>query len=480
MFFFCCQHDQLACDKCKSESHQTCSSIVSIEKAAENVKDGRILSELEKSIDNLVERIGVILKNKTNPSGHDTRVKIEIKKRVHDVKQQLVLHLEKLENQLSDDIDVKVPKFGQSESRDMKKLQKTLKTVDGWKKDLKSLKEITSETYLFQVIKFIDKEVHNQTSEVAKCSANKQILTFKPSKAVLNYQTVFPSLGKLEIKPLLKTTTMNVERKQQAQVPLRIPRKRLTFVRSFKSTDLNINDRLSSGCFMSANILLLKTQLGPVLYLCNLDRSDSKQIRLSYNPECITKFDNNRALVSSVENYIQVINIASRKPETKIMIKGEHCTDLCSLNGKIWVRSDHNTLIAVDIDGNELSKITTSFDPNDMCVHRSGDLYFISERNAIFVMGSDEKPYRISKFPKQQNPYDVHLSGLIVVDDDLLVAGMTDNNIYKISIDDGNHAIVLTEDDGIKEPIGLSYNSETNELLVVNNRGLSIYFFKVI
>ncbi|CAC5416545.1 unnamed protein product [Mytilus coruscus] len=108
--FFCCQHDQLACDKCKSESHQTCTSIVSIEEAAENVRNGTVLSDLERRIDNLSQRIGGILKYNKNLIGHDEYDKTEIKNKVRDVKQQLVLHFEELQNQLFNDIDKMFPR----------------------------------------------------------------------------------------------------------------------------------------------------------------------------------------------------------------------------------------------------------------------------------------------------------------------------------------------------------------------------------
>lgn len=113
-----------------------------------------------------------------------------------------------------------------------------------------------------------------------------------------------------------------------------------------------------------------------------------------------------------------------------------------------------------------------------ICVHQSGDIFFTSESNKIFVIWSDRKT-RLFYRPPFKHPALVNPSGLTVAGDDVYVAGMDSNNIYKISIDGQNHTIVLIESDGIKEPSGLSYNSEIKELMVLNNHGLSIDFFKI-
>lgn len=146
--------------------------LVHLSYPAENVRNGTDLSDLERRIDNLGQRIGGILKYNKNPIGHDEYDKTEIKNNVRDVKQKWVLHLEELVNLLSNDIDKMFPNYVQSESLDLKNLKTILKTLDGWKQDLKSLKENTSEIHLFKVIKFLDKEVHTQASEVAKFTTN--------------------------------------------------------------------------------------------------------------------------------------------------------------------------------------------------------------------------------------------------------------------------------------------------------------------
>lgn len=370
------------------------------------------------------------------------------------------------------------PNYVQSEYLDLKNLKTILKTLDGWKQDLKSLKENTSEIHLFKVIKFLDKEVHTQASEVAKFTTNKQVVTFEPSETLLSYKTVFPSLGTLTIKPVSNPTTLNPEKIRQSQVPVRGPRETLSILRAFKANILAEHVKLSSGCFISADKLLLKPQFEFVLHICNLYGSDSKAITSDFYPECLSKFDNNQALVSSGENYIHAINILDMKPGRRITIGGTYCKGLSSINGKIWLKTDDKTLVSIDTDGNELDKITTTIDPRYICVHQSGDIFFTSESNKIFVIWSDRKT-RLFYRPPFKHPALVNPSGLTVAGDDVYVAGMDSNNIYKISIDGQNHTIVLIESDGIKEPSGLSYNSEIKELMVLNNHGLSIDFFKI-
>ncbi|CAG2228700.1 unnamed protein product [Mytilus edulis] len=50
---FCTQHDALVCDICVMNGHSSCVSVLSIQKAAENVAEGPIISDLENRLDNL-------------------------------------------------------------------------------------------------------------------------------------------------------------------------------------------------------------------------------------------------------------------------------------------------------------------------------------------------------------------------------------------------------------------------------------------
>lgn len=62
--------------------------LVHLSYPAENVRNGTDLSDLERRIDNLGQRIGGILKYNKNPIGHDEYDKTEIKNNVRDVKQK--------------------------------------------------------------------------------------------------------------------------------------------------------------------------------------------------------------------------------------------------------------------------------------------------------------------------------------------------------------------------------------------------------
>ncbi|CAC5399503.1 unnamed protein product [Mytilus coruscus] len=70
--------------------------------------------------------------------------------------------------------------------------------------------------------------------------------------------------------------------------------------------------------------------------------------------------------------------------------------------------------------------------------------------------------------------------GGVAVDDsgDVFIAGYSSNNIHKLYNNKQKRGIIMTVDDVINRPTGLSFNTETKELLVVNDFHQSINIYK--
>ena len=63
--------------------------------------------------------------------------------------------------------------------------------------------------------------------------------------------------------------------------------------------------------------------------------------------------------------------------------------------------------------------------------------------------------------------------------DNLYITGFGSDNIHRISGNRDVNEIVLTKDDGISSPSGITFNKQTNELLVINEDFTSIRIYKV-
>ncbi|VDI21493.1 Hypothetical predicted protein [Mytilus galloprovincialis] len=260
---------------------------------------------------------------------------------------------------------------------------------------------------------------------------------------------------------------------QQGQFLVRDKRK-LSLTHSFQTSKLGYRVNIDKGCFIPDDRLLLKKDIGNQFFVCKLDGSNANVIDLDCTPLNISLYDQKHSVVSLGDAGIQIIDLTSLTPGRIIKVEG-FCRRITSVKDKIWVNNKVHTLSIVDMTGKVLKVIQTTFDPYDICAHQDGDVYYTNyDNDKVFLVFSDGKEREIYKSP------DLQESDGVAVDDrgDIYVAGRVSNNIHKISNAGQKHEIVLTADDGMNLPTGLSYNNETKELLVLNDYGESINIYK--
>ncbi|XP_071155270.1 tripartite motif-containing protein 2-like [Mytilus edulis] len=463
IILYCCQHDTVICDSCVPVSHPNCNPIISVEKAAKNVKHSTAISDLEKRIGNLSQVTENILsRNETILEDLKTN-RSKITKTVTEMKLKFIAHLDKLESNIHKDIDNKYEQCDETVSQIINSVQLSYDSLSAWKKDIISLKQYASEIHLFKAVKFLDAKTHQQELEIRDIqTATVPTLTYHPSGLESNIQNEHSDLGTIDIENVQAPISV-LDIDQQCQFMVGEQRK-LSLTNSFKTTRLGDGVRVYRGCFIPGNRLLLSQFSQNNLYVCELDGSNPKVIQVDYKIEHMSLYDNTHALVSSGYGGIQIIDLNLFKPGRKLKVRG-HCYGITSVKDKIWVENQPKTLTIMNISGKVINTIKTTFDPCDICANKDGDVYCTDvTKSKVYFIAADGEEREIC------NSSDLKCPSGVTVDDhgDVYVAGYLSNNIHRIS-GDGQTQIVLTENDDIKKPGDLSFNFETRELLVINN-----------
>ncbi|XP_063412550.1 uncharacterized protein LOC134695262 [Mytilus trossulus] len=473
IILYCCQHDQVICDSCVPISHQHCKSIISIERAARGVKDGTAIFDLERRLSNLYQVTENILSQKETTFVDLEKNRNKIKKRVSEIKRNIIDHLDRLEADIHKDIDSRYKTCTEMVSRNRNSFQSSSDSLSTWKSDLHSLKQHSSEIHLFQLVKFLDAKTYQKELEIRDIqAATVPILKYHPPEFESNISKLVPDLGTITVENVqVQMSLLDID--QQGQCLVRDERK-LSLKHSFPTTKLGNGVTIYRGCFIPDDRLLLCHSIRKQLIVCKLDGSNSSVIDLDYEPLNISLYDKNHAIVSVGDAGIQIIDLTSLKPGRIIKVEG-HCSGITCVKDKIWVKNKSYTLTIVDIDGKVLQVIQTTFDPWIICANQDGGVYYTEQYiSKVYVVTSDGKEREIYSSPDLRFPIGV------AVDDrgDVFVSGWLSNNTHKIYNDGQKHDIVLTADDGIHVPTVLSYNKETNELLVLHDDGKSINIYK--
>lgn len=465
---FCRQHDSIICDSCSTDSHKKCDSILALKKAAEGVKRGTAINDLERRIKDIIKILEKNLNTKTSENNGES--KAAIVEKIRDVKNKMIEHLDKLEDNLLQKVEEIYSKI--HNNVDQKPFSSELPVLRRWESDLKTLRNNSSDVYLFQVVKILDKKVHLTEQEIStKQLPVIPIIQFTPSEFAEDFENTVQSIGTIQTrKPDVISPKLELEQQGQASVEST----KFTLMSSFATSKIGEGVKIWRGCFISSSRLLLSQSGKKFLYICNTDGSKSKSIKLDFVPELVALYDNSTALVSSGKDFLQTMNLSDLKLGKKIKV-GKECYGIGCRDSKIWINSEDKTLTMIDISGKVMKKITTTFDPWDICVHRSGDVYCTG-------MGSDSV-YAVTPEGKEREVYKgPDLSGTrgIAIDSRgyIYVSGRDTNNIHRISPNGKDHTVVLTEEVGIKEPFGIAFNKDTNDLMVINDGRTAIHLYK--
>ena len=462
---YCNDHDQNLCKLCVTEMHHSCKP-VSIEEVAKGINDEEIMLDLKRRILNLSRTMEKIMAELANGLSNLDGQRKKIRDTTSELRTRINFHLNNIEADLLNQLSERCNEFENKTSSTIKDIRVRYENLTTWRSDdVTSVRSYASDIDLFKTSKFLDSAIKKHESFVRdiETTAASRKLDYTPLD-IENIASVISSFGKISVVDTPISSTNFSEHED----------KKVSLVNSFRTTQLAENVRVFRSCFVPGKRILLCAFNRHCLYACKHDGSDAKVIELDYQPLGVAKYDKNHAIATLGGDGMQIIDLIILSAGRKIYTEG-NCWAISILNGDIWVRTDAWTLSQVDLNGQILQKITTRFDPRDFFMSSEGGIYSSSNYgDALFVMTSNGEQREFYSSP------DLKLPKGVVVDKNgcVYVDGYISYNIHKIT-PDGKGEIVLTLDDGINQPRGMTYDEETHELLVMLNDGDTVNIYKL-
>ena len=479
IILFCIQHDTIVCASCVPELHQNCKSVMSIEKVAKGVRTGTAIDDLETRLSNLCHVIKNILsENFTNISQLEDQKK-QIRKKIKTIRQQINVHLDHLEDGLDNELMKSFATLKEKSENIKTDLKNKLDDAEKWQNDIRSLKEHGSDIHLFQSIKFLDNKTHKQESEMRNLQRRIKTpkMVFRPSTNAIEFKTILPSLGIIEIEesPSLETAVHALDIEQKGQCAT--VEGAITLMSSFETANLNPKSTINSGCFISRNQLLLADTTNRCLYVCKTDGTDYIKIDLDDYPLQVNIYDANRALIVLSHTGIRVFDLNFLSCGNYI-VKSRDCASITNVGGRIWYTRGIGTLCEIDIDGKDLNTVQPKCYLNKIAITSTGHIYCTSLNfggEGIYIVSPEGKSKLFFKSPQLEK------ANGVAIDDkgNVLVSGSTFSNIHKISKDGKHSESILTAENGLNHPGLLTYCHESKHMLVANNNGKSVLIYKI-
>ncbi|CAC5415057.1 unnamed protein product [Mytilus coruscus] len=460
----CCNdHDKIVCSTCVQEEHSNCTSIISIEQAITDFQKGTQIADLKKETLDLMHNMEKIMGELNNALSESLSEKQKIKDKISEIRKQINSHLDYIEVKIVSEVGESCTDYIQNTNETVCNMRKMYEDLTTWRNRIGSVRPHQVDSNIFRTLKFVKLETERQKAVVedVQMKAITWKMEFRPSEEVINFQNLFHSMGILDV-----TDTVNTHFRSGSD-------RCISLMKSFSSSHLGGDVRVFRCCFIPNSRLLFCAFNENCLYSCKNDGSDVITMSLDHQPLGVAMCDNRHAVVTFGSG-IQIVNTQTMTV-VKVITDNGNFWAVCTLDGKMWVRSQGWTLSNIDKDnGRILRQIKTIFDPRDTFMNKYGDIFCSSNYG--------DKVYLVTTTGQQREFYSSHdlkLPKGVAVDNNgnVYVAGYITYNIHKIS-PNGDGEVILSFEDGIKQPRGLSYNRETNELLVILDDGKTVHIYK--
>lgn len=476
--FFCKMHDQLLCAACLPESHKDCVDVITIDKASNGVKHGSALGDLEAKIKELREIIIEILRTKDANTITLNEQKELISNEIKRMRLKINTHLNRIEEELKSTLEAKHMESITKVQHGRGDLAHANKTLETWENDLENLKDSATDIHMFTVVKTLEPKYTNEENKIRDVQWDniKLDLEFQPTDIADDIKAMLPELGKLFVRETNATGLFKLrrlrQRLQELQPPLNVP------THKFDTSRLGPGIEVKRGCFLPDNKIMLCSYNDENLLICNTDGRELRKLKMQYIPLDVAVFDDKCAVVAANERGVQPIDLTLCKREPYISVPNEKCVAVACFEKNIAVAHDIKAITIIDKEGTKLMRVVLRFFPRYLTYNHSGRLFWTNTNNHEVNCIEPEGAQRLyCSSPYINDPRGVALDG----NDNLFIAGS--KNVHKISKDGKAQEIILTEDDGIREPqdlsISINHYGLAHALLVINNHLRSIETFRL-
>ncbi|XP_063408940.1 uncharacterized protein LOC134692418 [Mytilus trossulus] len=513
---FCRNHDQVLCETCIKVSHEKCdAAIMPIHEAAEGVKQSTACEDLVRRIDNILSVTFKIKESCINTGKSIKEQKELIDNEIEKIKKSCTDLLDHLERTVKNELNKKYEKGRNLLEQKEVKITEISNSMNVLKDELLTEKQNSTDSELFQAVKGFDCFTNEQESRVRDIYENSTDinLTFEKSNVIDDSKRILQSFGKIIYNEKKRKNNVKLEKFAQSQIAKRYSRVskssrkqnhgtqrnqevkkekteflanvNCTYMCYFKTTHIEDQTEVQNCCFINLPrtqalsrkqaCLLLSCYIDKCLYICKRDGFLLDRILLEYKPTGVTALNEDSALVMLGYEGIQIIDLSTLLLSTRVKFAGVG-KKITSSNENVWI--DQNFGISkIDIaNGKTMKEIPLEFSIEEMCLSPSGEIY-LSEclGHNIYRVTSQGDVLLFYEHPDLK-----HAVGITVDNNyDVYVAGKMSHNIHKISNSGLSSRIILSGKDGISQPTGLSYNKQTNELMIINEGNTSIIIYEI-
>jgi DNA-binding beta-propeller fold protein YncE len=392
-------------------------------------------------------------------------------------------HLDTLEQNILKELDDAEDKIKSKIDNLLKQLSEQSKTVEGIQRDITSIKEYASDLQTFIGSKAIEEEVKKEEKYIMALSEDGclQQLSLKCSidKKIKDIMSTKSSFGSVSIETSPPSVVIKTMKSKQAQIMSVIQPPSVKSINDIKLTLHTTFDILKgknainiTGCIVSPSgkMILVDCYYNHRLVILNDDGTIDKVIRCSMSYPIDVTYLDDRTVAVSASTGIEIINIDPNKTGRNINTS-QCCYGITYHNGVLLWCEEQRGIQMMKLSDN---RVPTLVKQSNFSSHS-------------YITTCREKIYQTTTNTNTVTCYTIKGDKLweykdeSVVSDPMGVTVDNDGNVYVTSYRSSSVVVIepdgrqgrqiLSSDDGLKNPIGISFDQSKNSLIVANYCG---------
>ncbi|XP_071161843.1 E3 ubiquitin-protein ligase TRIM71-like [Mytilus edulis] len=470
---YCSFHACPCCEKCCSDKHKKCRDMKPLSDVVAQVKSSAWVQLLDQDLKDVKESFEEIIKYLKSRVNTCKFQKIQAFAKIQYMKNSIDELFNKLEKEIKYDLEYKHSELESEMNTLLLQLEQRANQINQLQSDFSQMTQHATELQMYVGLKEIEKTTSKAAQYIDDLKRgdnlkenNLQVIITPSVHSIVKY---VKSFGDIHIHTRPSPLQVNAGREDQAQflVPtypgfdLIKPSmlKTLSIPDDKKCIHIGACRILPDSTYLILNNQDKKSQL----WLFNNDGTFKKEVigKLpgSSTDTCFVR-NNTVAVTLGSANQIVLVDIEKKKVIKKIKISHD-CYGVAS-DGQILVISSSEKSTIVNLDDIKSHKILEEVKANFISLFKGNNYGTIGDEQKVCCYASTGEPLWTFKHCDIRYPQGIaiDMNGFIYI------ASTENNSVMVVSPDGKTSKTILSESDGIKDPIAIDINRETGTMLI--------------
>ncbi|CAC5388608.1 unnamed protein product [Mytilus coruscus] len=468
---FCRKHDCPCCKKCV-KSHNDCKSLTDINELIKDIKTSNAFYEFEQTLLEVVENIKRLSTNRKENLNSLENKKCDIEAEIKQIRINVNQHLDKLQ----DDLIKELMRVEQKEKNKIEKLLSTLKKkekeITELQENIASIKQHASELQTFLTMKDIEKDIAVEEKYIHSIttsdSTNKVNISCQINKSLQQITASVQKFGEINVTYDLCDFPIQKRKNRQAQIMIALP------TRNIENLTLTLQKRINTeltdvtGCsLLPGDRMVFSFFSDDRIGVLKSDGSKDFEIKnIGKTFDVVFIGDDSIAVTCGNSNQINIIDLKKHKLKKSIKVDS-NIDGVVYKDGRLIYCAREKGIQMISLNDETITNVSNTKLPDFAYVTTFGDKLFYTNSDNHSVTCCDYHGTILWTF--YDNNVLVTPLGISVDNDGhVFVAGGSTDNVVVISPDGQCYRQLLSNENGLRFPWALHYDTSTNELLVAN------------